>query len=174
MRRLTAAAMLCGLALAPAACKRSAKHVLEASVDLKSVVAVDDPGADLQLVRGFHSLEGNPWRWTEGRFSVSLRPPPGAAREGAQLELKLNVPEVVIQQLGTVTLACTAGGVQLPPEKYTAAGNYVYTRIIPASALTADTISIDFDTDKAIPAGKIEKRELALIVTSIGLVPVSK
>ena len=167
--------MLCGLVLAPAACKRSAKHALaQASADLRSVVAVDDPSADLQLVHGFHALEGNPWRWTEGHFSVTLRPPPGAARQGAQLELKLNIPEVVMQQLGAVTLACTAGGVPLPPEKYAAAGNYVYTRLVPASALTADNISVDFATDQAIPAGKIEKRELALIVTSIGLVPVSK
>ena len=135
---------------------------------------MDDPGADLQLLRGFHSLEGGPWRWTEGKFGVILRPPPGSALEGAQLELKLNIPDVVFKELGAVTLSATAAGVPLPPEKYSAAGNYVYTRNVPASALAADNVSIEFATDKSIPAGKIEKRELALIVTSIGLAPISK
>jgi hypothetical protein len=175
MRRLTAAVVLGALALAPAACKRSAKHELpEAALELRSVVPVDGPDADLQLVRGFHSLEGNPWRWTEGKFSVILRPPPGSTLEGAQLELKLNIPDVVFQQLGSVTLSATAGGILLAPEKYTAAGTYVYTRSVPASVLAGDSVSIEFATDKAIPAGKIEKRELALIVTSVGLVSISK
>jgi hypothetical protein len=40
--------------------------------------------------------------------------------------------------------------------------------------LAGDSVSIEFATDKAIPAGKIEKRELALIVTSVGLVSISK
>jgi hypothetical protein len=174
MRRLTAAALLCGLALAPAACKRSAKHPLLAAKELRSVVPVDDPGADGQLVRGFYSPEGNPWRWTQGEFSVILRPPPGATLEGARLELSLNIPDVVFQQLGAVTLSATAAGIRLAPEKYAAAGSYVYTRNLPASALAGDSISVEFGTDKAMPAGKIEKRELALIVTSVGLVSISK
>jgi hypothetical protein len=173
MRRLSAAALLCGLALAPAACKRSAKHALLAATDLRSVVPMGDPGADGQLVAGFHSAEGNSWRWTEGKFSVILRPPPGAAVEGAKLELNLNIPDAVIQQLGAVTLSAAAAGSRLPPEKYAAAGNYVYTRNIPANALSGDSVSVEFATDKAIPAGRIEKRELAVIVTSVGLSSIS-
>jgi hypothetical protein len=174
MRRLTAAALLCGLALAPAACKRSAKHALLAATELRSVVPMDDPSVDGQLVTGFHSAEGNSWRWTQGRFSVILRPPPGAALEGAKLELNLNIPDVVIQQLGAVTLSATAAGIRLTPEKYAAAGNYVYSRDIPASGLAGDSVSVEFATDKAIPAGKIDQRELALIVTSVGLRSISQ
>ena len=173
MRRLTVAGLpailAIGLALAPGACKRASRA--QPAPELLSVVPVDDPHADAQLVRGFYSLEGEPWRWTAGQFSVVLRPPPGASLEGARLELKLNIPDAVFQQLGALTLSATASGMPLAREKYTEAGSYVYARDVPASALTGDSVSIEFATDKVIPAGKIEKRELALIVTSVGLVP---
>jgi hypothetical protein len=171
MRRRAAAVVLCGMALAPAACKRSAKPAQPPpGRELLSVLPMDDPQADTQLVRGFYSLEGGPWRWTARKFSVILRPPPGAAQDGARLELKLNLPDAVFQQLGAMTLSATAGGSSLAPEKYMEPGNHVYARDVPASALARDSISIEFAADKAIPAGTLEKRELALIVTSVGLV----
>jgi hypothetical protein len=169
MRRLTVALLLSALTLATAVCKRSAKHT--EPLELLSVVPMDDPRADAQLVKGFYSLEGNPWRWTASHFSVILRPPPGAVLGAAQLELKLNIPDVVFQQLGAMSLSATAGGIALAPEEYTEPGSYVYAREVPAGALASDSVSIDFATDKAIPAGKVEKRELALIVTSVGLTP---
>jgi len=180
MRRLTVAGLLAilamGLAFAAVACKRTANHSESGSVpgatpELLSVVAMDDPRAATQLVHGFYSLEGGPWRWTAGQFSVILRPPPGsAAQDGARLEVNLNIPDVVFQQLGAMTLSVTAAGIPLMPEKYTEPGNHIYTRDVPASALAGDSVAIEFATDKMIPAGKLEKRELALIVTSIGLV----
>jgi hypothetical protein len=169
MRRLTVALLLFWIAIAPAACKR-ARHAPSGTAELLSVVPMDDPNAGAQLVRGFYPLEGGPWRWTAGRFSVILRPPPGAAQFGARLELKLNIPDVAFRQLGAMTLSAIADGKPLAPEKYTAAGDYVYARDVPATALGGDSVSFEFATDKAIPAGKIEKRELALIVTSVGLV----
>ena len=131
---------------------------------------MDDPRADSQLLEGFHVLEDGKWRWTERQFSVILRPPPGSAQSGARLELMLNIPDVTVQQLGAVTLSATAGSSELAPEKYTATGNYVYSRDVPANVLAGDNVTVDFVLDKAIPAGKIEKRELGLTVTSVGLV----
>ena len=134
---------------------------------------MDDPRAGAQLVHGFYPLEEDRWRWTAGRFGVILRPPTSAQarpRTELRLELMLNIPDVVIRELGSVTLSATAGQSPLEPEKYTKAGDYVYARDVPASALGGDSVSIEFATDKAIPAGKIEQRELALVVTSVGLV----
>jgi hypothetical protein len=172
MRRLTVALLLSALTLATSACKRSAQHTQPR--DLLSVIPMDDPHAGAQLIEGFYPVEGNGWRWTAGKFSVILRPPPGSApggpaQAGARLELKLNIPDVVIRELGAVTLSAAVAGSPLAPEHYTAPGNYVYARDVPASALSGDSVPVDFATDKAIPAGKIEKRELALVVTSIGL-----
>src|SRR5512143_1558029 len=132
MQRLTVALLLFGITLAPVACKRD-RHA-PSGPDLLSVVPMDDSNAGAQLVRGFYPLEGGPWRWTAGRFSVILRPPPGAAQFGARLELKLNIPEVACRQLGAMTLSATADGQPLAPEKYAAAGDYVYARDVPAAA----------------------------------------
>jgi hypothetical protein len=132
---------------------------------------MDDPRADSQLVQGFYPLEGNKWRWTAGHFSAVLRPPIGSAQDGARLELRLSIPDVVVQQLGTVTLSAMTVQGPLEPEKYTKPGDYVYARDVPPSVLGGDIVSVDFSLDQAIPAGKIEKRELGLIITSVGLVP---
>ena len=172
MRRLTLALTMVpaiGLIIAAASCKRAPRPA-PAGPDLASVVQVDDPRASTQLVSGFYSLEGNPWRWTAARFSAELKPPPGAAENGAKLELKLNIPDVVIKNLGTITLSASAGGARLTPQKFTETGNYVYTVDVPAEFLRGDSVTIDFSTDRAIPAGKIEQRELAVIVSSVGLV----
>lgn len=131
---------------------------------------MNDPGAGAQLVRGVYALEEDRWRWTSSRFTVILMPPPGAAERGARLDLMLTIPDVIVKELGSMTLSALAGEVPLAPETYTRAGEYTYTRDVPASALKGDSVSIEFATDKAIPAGKADQRELALVVTSIGLV----
>ena len=129
-----------------------------------------DPGAGAQLVGGVYALEEDRWRWTASRFSVILMPPPGAAQRGARLELMLTIPDVIVKELGSMTLSALAGETPLAPETYTRAGDYTYARDVPASMLAGDVISIEFATDKAIPAGKVDQRELALVVTSVGLV----
>ena len=166
MRRLTVAVLFFGLAAT--ACKRSTRHA--APPELLSVLAMDDPRAGAQLVRGFYSLEEGKWRWTASRFSVTLKPPPGSPLNGARLELMLNIPDVVMRELGFVTLLALAGENALAPEKYTKPGNYVYARDVPAGALGGDSVTIEFATDKAIPAGQLETRELALVVNSVALV----
>jgi hypothetical protein len=171
MRPLTVVGLF-AILLATGACKRSARHV--APAELLSVLPMDHPSAGAQLVHGFYVLEEDKWRWTSSRFGVILRPPTAqgdSAQDGARLELMLTIPDVVVRELGSVTLSATAAQSPLAPEKYTKAGDYVYARDVPASALGGASVSIEFVTDKAIPAGKIEQRELALVVTSVGLVP---
>ena len=92
MRRLTLALAM-ALAIATSSCKRAPRPA-PAGPDLLSVVQVDDPAASAQLVSGFYSLEGNPWRWTAGKFSAELKPPSGAGENGAKLELKLNIRDL--------------------------------------------------------------------------------
>ena len=163
------AGLFLAFALVATACKRHAR-TQPGKEPLLSVLVMDDPRADAQLPRGFYPPEGGSWRWTAGKFSVILRPPPGAAQYGARLELKLNLPDAVLKQAGAPTLSAGIMGTQLDPEKLSESGNHVYTRDVPASLLASDTVEIDFGLDKPIPAGKLEKRELGLIVTSVGLV----
>lgn len=133
------------------------------------MVHAADPKAAFQLVKGFHEIEQNAWRWTAREFAVTLRPPAQAAEKGAVLRLKFAVPEPVIARLKAITLASRVGGAALAPETYAKPGDYVYTRDVPASALAGDVVSVEFSLDKAIPPSEADQRELGVVVTSVGL-----
>jgi hypothetical protein len=161
------------LTMIPAGCKRP-RHdpqavVPEHDVPLVSVVNMNDPAAATQLVRGFYTLEANTWRWTMKNFEVALKPPTGAAQKGARLSLRLTVPEPIAAKLGPVTVKATINGLALPPETYSKAGDYLYTRDVPAAALKGDTAIVAFACDKGIAPTEADARELAIIAVSIGL-----
>ena len=163
--------LLMALVLAPAGCKRKAKVAAtdEETPRMASALNMGDPKSEPQLVAGFHGIEAGAWRWTGRQFTVALRPPFGASQKGARLNLRLTVPPVVIEKLKNVSLSANAGGSALPPETYTTAGDYTYTRDLPASVLTADSVRVDFQLDKAMPPSGADIRELGIIVLSVGL-----
>ncbi len=136
---------------------------------LASFVRLSEPKTAVQLVRGFYALEHGAWRWTKSEFSVTLRPPSGAAQNGARLEMKLSVPDAVIAKVPQSNLLCTVNGLALEPEKIAKPGDLLYKRDIPASALTGDAVTFDFRLDKFLAAGQVEERELGTIVLSVGL-----
>lgn len=169
MRRLTAIAIL----LASVACQ-TPKRVRATAVDdeegaLHSVVQVSDSKTALQLVLGFHELEGNTWRWTKSKFAVTLRPPLNAARDGAWLVFRFVLPESVTSKVGAVRLSASLNGVTLAPEAYEKTGEYMYRREVPPSALQGEAVTVEFTCDKFLAAGQVESRELALIAHVIGL-----
>ena len=175
MRRLGGAGFsLLLILLASPACKR--KSVAEApagqtqdTAQLVSVVRVNDHAVSSQLVRGFYPLEANAWRWTMQKFTVALKPPAGAAQSGARLSLKFTIPEAICRKVGPMQLSANINGLALPPETYSMPGDYIYTRDVPANALSGDAVSVDFSTDKAMPPSPQDNRQLALIAVSISL-----
>lgn len=171
MRRLTLLLCLCAL-LVPA-CKRREKArvetVEESSSGPASTVSMADPKRTSQLVKGFYDIEQNAWRWTMGKFSVTLRPPAGSAQKGAMLVVHFAVPGSVTERLKQVTLSATVNGTALPPETYSKDGEQIYRKDVPASALSGDAVTVDFSLDKFLPAGTVDQRELGVVVTSIGL-----
>lgn len=153
-----------------AGCKRQAPETevaKEKAADLASAFSMSDPQAAAQMTHGFYSLE-NGWRWVASKFGVTLAPPEGPER-AAQLELKLALPAGVFDRLGAVTLSATVDGKALAPETFSAAGNQTYTRELPAGTFGPGPVAIEFSTDKALPPGGGDARELALIVTRVGL-----
>lgn len=176
LRRPAAAAMaltLC-LALAPLGCKRKRVTVQTTEEELPplaTIVHTADPKASTQLVSGFYGIEQNAWRWTSGKFSVLLRPPRTAASKGATLQLKFAIPDVSMSQLKVVSLAAAINGTALSPESYTQAGQFTYTRDVPASLLTGDSVKVDFTLDKTVPPSASDQRELGVIVSTIGFDP---
>jgi len=168
-----AIAILC-LALVPAACKRHKKVIVQTTEEepaLASVVATADPNLASQLVSGFYGIEQNSWRWTSGRFSVVLRPPRTAAAKGAVLLLKFTIPPVAINKMKAVSLSAYVNGTALPPESYTQAGQYTYSRDVPADLLTGDVTKVDFSLDKTMPPTAADRRELGVVVSLVGLQP---
>ncbi|PYT10737.1 MAG: hypothetical protein DMG59_28065, partial [Acidobacteria bacterium] len=93
----------------------------------------------------------------------------GGQGDRAKLELKFNIPDVVFNQIGAITLTAAVNGLALPPEAYNKAGNFTYARDVPGAALAGDAVAVDFATDKVLPPSAQDSRELCLIVTSIGL-----
>ncbi|MGA3203987.1 MAG: hypothetical protein ABSF12_15980 [Bryobacteraceae bacterium] len=171
MRRLAAAvALLALVALAGSTGCRRKKKVKAREDGLASVVNVADPADSAQLVRGFSNVEADAWRWTTSKFSVVLRPPAGSAQNGAVLQLAFTLHDTVVKKLGPVTVTATVNGTPMGSETYSQAGDYTYSKDVPASALGADVVTVEFSTDKSLAPTDVDKRELALIVKTIGLV----
>jgi hypothetical protein len=151
-----------------AGCKRQepqAEVAKEKAADLVSAFGMADPQAAAQITHGFHGLE-NGWRWVGSKFGVTLAPPESKA---AQLELKFSLPNAVFDRLGAVTLSASVNGKVLPSQKYSSAGPQVYTQDLEAGSFGPGPVIVDFTTDKALPPGNGDARELALIVTRVGL-----
>jgi hypothetical protein len=172
MTRTSALLLLAALALAPVACKRKSVKVGgtdEETPRMRSVLAMGDSKVEPQLVSGFYGIEAGAWRWTNKQFTVTLRPPFGAAQRGAKLSVKLTVPDVAIQRMKSVSLSANVGGSTLAPETYTTAGDYMYVRDVPADVLGSDVVRVDFQLDKSMPPSGGDIRELGIIVFSVGL-----
>jgi hypothetical protein len=170
VRRLIAALVLLAFVAFGSGCRRK-KKVKAREDGLASVVNVADPADSAQLVRGFSNVEADAWRWSTSRFSLVLRPPTGAAQNGALLQLVFTLHESIVGKLGPVTVNATVNGTPVAAETFSQAGDLTYSHEVPASALGSDVVTVEFSTDKALPPTGQDKRELALIVKTIGLVP---
>jgi hypothetical protein len=143
----------------------------EGAPRLASMLAMSDPKAPTQLLDGWYGLEDKAWRWTSGHFAVLLRPPTGSAQSGATLKLQFSIPQALIDRVKTTSITATIKGTPLPPETYTQAGSFTFTRDVAAGLLAEETVKVLFSLDKFIPAHTVENRELGLIVTAVGLEP---
>ena len=169
MRRLIALFGLI-LVLGSLSCRRSRRTrvdtVEEEQGALASTVHAADPRHAVQLLRGFYDVEQGAWRWTQGKFAVTLRTP---SRTGAALTVKFSLPDAVMSRVHATELTAKIGDFVIEPQKFDKPGDYTYTRDLPASALNADSVTIEFAWTKFLAAGEVEARELASVVSSVGL-----
>lgn len=167
---LTAAALIAF----PAGCNRNQSKA-DATIEEapaqpmeQTMVQANDEKAATQLIKGFHAIEQGRFRWTMGQFSVTLRPPLHASERGAKLILNLGVPEPVIQKLKSIKLSASVDGVALPEETYSKPGGYVYSRDVPAQALSKRVVTVSFALDKCLAPSDADRRELGVVVTAVG------
>jgi hypothetical protein len=173
LRSLWTRPLACALIFSIVACTGKHNQVVQneeqdTGPHLTSTLRMGDPKAATQLVSGFYGIENNMWRWTAGKFSTLLQTPAGAAQNGATLTFTFTVPDVVIQKLKTVTLTASINGMALKSAEYNAAGAYTFSADVPASALKAEAVKVDFALDKSLPPD-VDKRELGLIATAVAL-----
>ena len=166
--------LLITLLLGPAGCRR--KHhpnpaaTIEEPGELESSIRVADPAAESQILYGFYPVERQSWRWTMRRFAVSLRPPAGAAVEGARLELKFTVPAAIQSRIKDLKLSANVGGAQLPAFAIEGEGEQQYLVPVPPRVLEGDAVTVEFELNRAVAPGEIDSRELGVVVTSVGFV----
>ena len=137
-----------------------------------SSVNMGDPVHAAQLLNGFYSIEAGAWRWTAKNFSVLLKTPAGAERSGAQLVLKIFLPDAQVQRLGPMTLSADSGGHSLAARTLNRGNEFTYSTPVPADALQAGFVVVNFQLDKAAVNVQGDARELGVVVTAVELDPV--
>ena len=135
--------------------------------DTATMLNTADPRADKQLVSGFFGNEGL-GRWTGRTFRAILKPPPAAARKGAIVVLRFGVPKTSMDVLGSIHLSAIVNGVALSAHEYSKDGQADYIRDVPATAFRDGNATVDFVLDKVLPASGNERRDLGVVVTTIG------
>lgn len=171
MRRLTLL-FAAALVLAASSCNRQPAKVETIEIEqpeLSSVVSAGDPAHAVQFVQGFYDIEQGSWRWTRGKFSITLQAPGGAAQKGATLELKFVLPGAVFTKTGPIAMSASLDGNALPPEKFEKEGPQIFRRDIPAALFRGPSVNIEFSLDKFLAAGAVEERELGIIVQTAAL-----
>jgi hypothetical protein len=169
MRSLSLTFFLVLILLAAPACKRRHRGGGQAQL-LASTIYAGDPNVASHFAQGFYGIEDNAWRWTAKDFAVDLSPPLHSDQKGAQLVVKLAVPDGVIQKLSSVQLSGSVAGYKLEPQIYTKSGEFSYQRDVPPANLQDDVVRVKFSLDHALPPGDTDSRELGIIVSEIGLV----
>jgi hypothetical protein len=172
MRRLTLLLAAALLVAGGESCKRKRRVSAvdqEPETGLRSMVHTADPRVQMQLVKGFHEIEQNAWRWTAGTFTATLRPPASAAQKGASLMVQLTLPDAVLAKTKAMTLSANVNGTAIPGETFSTPGNHTYRRDVPAAALAGEAVTVDFSLDRFLKAGELELRELGIVVLAIGL-----
>jgi hypothetical protein len=176
LRQTTRSLCTAGLAISllfSASCRREEKIKLEPTDEstpaLVSTVQASDTKAAVQLVRGFHALEQNSWRWTMGRFVVALRPPAGSSDRGATLTLKFTLPQPVIDNVKSTTITASIQNTAVGSQTYSKAGEQTFTADVPATLLKGDAATVEFTMDRFLTAGTVDGRELGIVFVSVGL-----
>jgi hypothetical protein len=133
----------------------------------RTTVTMNDPSQAGQLLSGFYDIEGKS-RWTAQEFSVLLKAAPGA-----QLVLRIFIPDVQIQNLGPMTMTASAGSQDLPSRTFSKSGDYTYAATLPTEVLGSGLAVVRFRLDKSSVGLNGDARELGVSVTEVGFQPQS-
>jgi hypothetical protein len=133
----------------------------------QNVIRMADLHTQRQLLKGFYQLEAGAWRWTNKDFSVMIKVPGGAAKNGGVLTLQGSIPPDAVQN-APLEISSRIAGQPLEKKSFSKPGEIIYRVDVPASALTNPLIAADFDLSSThrVPG---DARDLGVIATVISL-----
>jgi hypothetical protein len=137
---------------------------------LRSSIAMGDARDGSQLLHGFYEIEQGSWRWSMGQFGVSLRPPAGAALDGARLRMVFTIPEPAAEAMAGLEIRARVSGVALEAFRAAGAGEQIYMARAPKEALAGEAVTVEFELSRKMEPGTLDGRELGVVVSSIGFV----
>jgi SAM-dependent methyltransferase len=117
--------------------------------------------ANVELVDGWHEIEGAGWRWTQRKFSLRASFEAGGKPERITLRMYL-APEF-FQRLGPVKLSAAVNGQPLRSLSLNKPGDHTFKARFRCAA--GDPL-FTFELDKCTPPG-LDPRELGIVVSSI-------
>jgi tRNA (mo5U34)-methyltransferase len=132
----------------------------------KSLLAA--PPCGFRLLRGWHQMEDDAWRWTERTFSIEVDT--FAPLRPATLRFVFQLPEVVFAGASALRLSVRINGAPLASGIYSMPGEHEYIGTVPA--LDASVATIEFELDHAIAPTDLDRRELGLLVKFSGAPPI--
>lgn len=137
----------------------------------ESVVRSSDLSDAPQLLEGLYRREPDGWRWTKGRFRITLRTPPGTGATGGLLELRFVVPEVLLARHPRLTISALSAQTKQPLGEtvVTAAGEHRLRLPVPKQLLLQPMAEFLFQVSPVYIDQSAENRELGLIFLSAGL-----
>ncbi len=133
-------------------------YVLRRHEPAASVLSMNSPETDLQIVSGIYPAEGEKWRWMSGQAQVLLK----SLGRPAQLELRFYIAETAPSR--TVTLG-VSGGPEVS-QSFPGPGSYVIKEPVDTTSLSVVSVKIQVDRT-FVPPG--DQRTLGIILNEIGL-----
>jgi SAM-dependent methyltransferase len=118
--------------------------------------------ANVELVDGWHEIEGAGWRWTRQKFS--LRASFESEAKPERISIRMFISPDAFGRLGPVTLSGAVNGQPLRPFRMNHPGHHTLAARFRSSA---DAPLFTFELDKYTPPGLDEPRELGIVVSSI-------
>ena len=131
-------------------------------------LVVGAPRSSYRLLSGFYGAEQNRWRWTGRTFAVSLSGGEDLAEESRRLVLHFAIPHEAARQLLPLEISAAIDGLELRPELFRNDGRQAFTRVIPGDVLARKEVAVSFSLNRWIPPTPSDRRELGIIVESIG------
>lgn len=116
--------------------------------------------ANVELVKGWHDVEGNGWRWTERTFSFSAAFNAGYAPR--QVTMRVFIPPEIFR--GALTLSGSVNGVALRPIRLAEPGEHLYKARFRAPGRL---LQFAFELDGCRLPRPDDGRELGIIVAAV-------